>query len=647
MNEVKAFVGHSFTPDDAAVVGSFLKYFDQVKGLYPTFSWEHAEAAEPRELADKVLSLIAGKNVFIAICTRKERVLSDCSLKSLLFQPLYSKAKKTDLTWKTSDWVIQEIGLAIGRGLDLILLVEEGLRPPGGLQGNVEYITFNRDAPEKSFGKILEMIRALAPKVAQAGAATSDVPPKEQETEPPLSEQEPDWASPKPDWSFDDYKRAMFRSIVLDSPENAAKIDAAYLASDDAKVGTHKVEWGANAEYIRIYFGKGGDLEKLKTIAADNSGNRDILFYLAMALAEYDEHGEAARIFEAAAQVANDEADKQNLLGFAAINRAEAGDMVSTLAMTDELRRAASADPKIERDILGTLRRIAEIQKDQNVVIAVMERIVEIEPGDFDIRFSLAYKHSELGNDDLALHHYLKIPHHQRNSMAWNNLGVSFDHFSMPAKSVRCYRKSEDQGETLSMSNLGYKLMGAGFLKEAQEKFDKALTIKDYHRNVGQGLARLKDIPEEEDKKEQEVLEGAKKKAEFYRLLGKAVSQPPLDLGGRWQGPNCEFAVTVSGRKMRAVGSYERDSNALFSALLPGSKLMTKYQVEYEGTVTGRQIEGEVRRVRDGGGSASTSILGLNDTKSKVLIVVGDSGVFKVMENPHSTSPTFYELKAI
>jgi len=74
------------------------------------------------------------------------------------------KAEKAAFFSKTSDWIIQEIGLAVGLNMDLILLLENGVREPGGLQGNIEYIPFNREAPEKSFNKILEMIKSILPK---------------------------------------------------------------------------------------------------------------------------------------------------------------------------------------------------------------------------------------------------------------------------------------------------------------------------------------------------------------------------------------------------------------------------------------------------------------------------------------------------
>jgi hypothetical protein len=81
MNEIRAFIGHSFTEDDSLLVGRFLKIFDQVAALHPRFSWQHAEAAEQKLLADKVISLLRDKNLFISICTRKEYVINPSKIK--------------------------------------------------------------------------------------------------------------------------------------------------------------------------------------------------------------------------------------------------------------------------------------------------------------------------------------------------------------------------------------------------------------------------------------------------------------------------------------------------------------------------------------------------------------------------------------
>jgi hypothetical protein len=127
MVAINAFVAHSFTEDDEAVVGRFLKYFDQLSRSEINFSYVHAEAAEPKVLAEKVKLLLENRNVLIAICTKKERVISPNVLAKTVLPRGFLKAPENQFLWKTSDWIIQEIGLAIGRGLDLILLLEEGV----------------------------------------------------------------------------------------------------------------------------------------------------------------------------------------------------------------------------------------------------------------------------------------------------------------------------------------------------------------------------------------------------------------------------------------------------------------------------------------------------------------------------------------
>src|SRR5436305_2023268 len=109
--------------------------------------------------------------------------------------------ERNALIWKTSDWITQEIGLAIGKGLNLILLIEDGVRNPGGLQGNIEYIAFQRASPEEAFGKLLEMIRALLPRSSILSLTSPETASAPAAEEPARSEEgDDDWPDPNPDW---------------------------------------------------------------------------------------------------------------------------------------------------------------------------------------------------------------------------------------------------------------------------------------------------------------------------------------------------------------------------------------------------------------------------------------------------------------
>jgi hypothetical protein len=231
MNEIRAFVGHSFSEEDIEVVRKFLKYFSEVSALYPAFTWHNAEDAEPRLLSAKVLSLISECNAFIGICTRKEYAIFPRVLTAGGWSRAYYKGRNTDFIWKTSDWIIQEIGLAKGRDLPLVLLVERDVRPPGELQGDVEYIPFDRENPERAFGKILEMIRGLSPKAPRAVVVSPDTRstrmPSDSEARPGQVDGDSS-EIPKPEWGLREYRVALYRMVMRGDAKGAAAIDQAY-----------------------------------------------------------------------------------------------------------------------------------------------------------------------------------------------------------------------------------------------------------------------------------------------------------------------------------------------------------------------------------------------------------------------------------
>ena len=233
MAVLKAFIGHSFANNDKVVVQDFLDLFDKIKEMNIGFSWEHAQAAEAKELADKVLRLMKDKNLFVGICTKCEATILPEKLQPTKFGKFF-KAREDCFISKTSDWIIQEIGLAIGKEMDIILLVENGLRPPGGLQGNIEYIPFDRAHPQNSFLKVIEMIQSLIPKTVEVARIEAEVrtAPEEKASEPT---RERDWLKPKPDWNRDRFELALAHSILLEDKDNEQAINQMYLATEEAK----------------------------------------------------------------------------------------------------------------------------------------------------------------------------------------------------------------------------------------------------------------------------------------------------------------------------------------------------------------------------------------------------------------------------
>jgi len=648
MAEIKAFVGHSFTEGDDDIVRSFLSFFDTIKGMLAHFEWKHARVAEPKELAAKVLELSKDCNTFIAICTRKELVVSSTALQDSRLRPNSRIVAKSDLEWKTSDWIIQEIGLAIGRDMSVIILLEDGCRRPGGLQGDVEFIPFNRESPEKAQRQILEMLTSLHPDSVESTQTTRSAPKDSPEEEKGLdgaaSEQKPR-TDPDDSWDKDRFDEEIFLAIARKELERVEQINEAFLSSRISTGEEQKAEWAAMVESWQFIVGEGGQLAKLKRLAVEFPRNGKIQSHLGDVLQNLGEGRDAIEAYRIAAEVAENLDEKNGHLASIAFLEAKGGHRAEAYSYLDAIRQSDVPFSTEER-LPNLMKRIGKEIGDDHLGIEAMEAISHSSPADYDNRFALAYAHSQQGNNDLALHHYLAIPTAQRSQIAWNNLGVALQEFRMPGKAVDAYSKAADKGETLAMSNLANKLMDAGFLKLAGEQVSNAISSEDPHRNVGEAFSRLNDIPDEENKTLEEALSNAKNKAEVYRASSQAIQKPNIsDLGPLWQAPNCALTVSIDGLNFLAEGEYEVEQNAL-SAGLFGSQKSKTYQLRLSGSISGRRVYGTIER-KPKNDSGLTG-LGISDHEKKFLAIFSDDlQSAKVAEGINSRTPHFFDIKCV
>jgi tetratricopeptide (TPR) repeat protein len=654
MEDIKAFVGHSFTENDAKVVRAILNCLDRVAELHPRFSWKNAEHPEPSLVDHKVLALFADKNLFIGICTRKEKVIAP----DALAQPWYNKEKRIanddDFQWKTSDWVIQEIGLAIGRGLQIIILLEEGVRIPGALQGNLEFITFNRNAPEKCFDKLLGMLAALTPAHSGSALTEQEIKPPEHANSDLIAQSDKGIAPtiPQANWEQKDYELGVMRAIASKDADTEKHLTDSYFASKFGTSSSSRNEWAAWKEYVRLIFGAGGKLERLSALANDTNASSRILNLNARAYLHFEEYGVAAKIFVDAVQRSKDITDQISWLGEAAWCEQKAGNTERAIDLINQ-SKALRTNPEIgERELLKAEKNIAELTSEGDLLIGTMERLLELNPEDNDTRFSLAYQYSEIGLDSPAVYHYIRIPTRARSAIAWNNLGVAYQNLNLPIKSVNAYREAEKQGETLAMSNLARKFMNSGFQSEAQTTLQRAIEIKEHHQNIERTLSSLNDAIEDERNTEVSKTDEARKISEYFRDFGEALSNPlAVDLSGPWQGPNCTLALEVSKNTFVASGNYEVSAGlGLLAAMaIRGSSGIkpapSKFHIEYKGSTRGCSIKATVRRKREGESESSATILGNPENSTVVLMWVESNGKkIHVMERSGKGTPSFYEL---
>ena len=226
-----------------------------------------------------------------ASALRTSSLIRESSLRPSFFRKQIRSAEADKFEWKTSDWIIQEIGLAVGRKMSIIIFLEENVREPGGLYGNIEYIPFSRANPQASFDKLLQMLLSLSPKAPMGATADIELPLSEKTK---LAEAAPLDLEPKPDWSKDQYDSAMVRAVVQDDVAAVDGITEAFRASKYS-TGFGTPEWEGRIEWLRIIFWKQGDFEKLKRLAVENAGSSRLQMYLARGYDELGEHAQSRR----------------------------------------------------------------------------------------------------------------------------------------------------------------------------------------------------------------------------------------------------------------------------------------------------------------------------------------------------------------
>lgn len=129
------FIGHSFTPEDAVLVGQLRRLFEAFGLLVRT-----GERPRAGSVSEKVKKRIAACDGFVGVFAKRERIGTRGN------------------RWTTSTWVIDEKAYALGLTKKLVLLKESGVDSIGGIQGDYEYIEFTRGDTLELVLKVVELL---------------------------------------------------------------------------------------------------------------------------------------------------------------------------------------------------------------------------------------------------------------------------------------------------------------------------------------------------------------------------------------------------------------------------------------------------------------------------------------------------------
>lgn len=656
MSKLKAFVGHSFNDDDAVVVRAFLDYFNTLDTI---LAWEHAEEAEPKELAAKVKERMKDKNLFIGIFTRRRREISVDKLKKSLFRPHVLKAIADDFDWSASDWVVQESGYALGIGMKTIFIVEEGISSVGGLQGDIEYIPFARDKVSTAFSKINQMLFSL---VSVDKAITEKAEVVEHSTE--TKESSP--VSP-PEEEKAEVERDALKDLVLAIGEgNAEKEQEAldkYLESKGDGTETGKVQMLSLYYRIRYDLGKENVLEDLLGLSNKHPEHPSPHFNLGVLYEDYKLYDKAHSHFMKASELSDEKVNKLAYICRAAKTITKNGKAKEGKELLIEYLRNHSEDVIENYEIFKTL---AGLQKEANNFeryFSLAEKAIHLKPTDNDLRFSLAFDYSKKNNHIMAFHHYRILCDSNSSAFSWNNLGVEFSELDMQGKSVDAYLKSKEEGGTTAVGNLAYKLIDAGYYNMAKDYLREALKDPDSSSNVSKALSKLEGLVENEKTTEEECLRNSSPEMEFRLKYSEAYAQGNnvQVKYGHWKSLHGDIEIINKGGMFEAKGEHEVVPFGLAAYARAASGLFVKPKqdvdiktIKYTGSVVYGVIDYKLTvTTRKKGTEPPASILAIS-TDNVIIneytgqMIIDENGkVIRAMERNEKGKVSYYTLEYI
>lgn len=153
----------------------------------------------------------------------------------------------------------------------------------------------------------------------------------------------------------------------------------------------------------------------------------------------------------------------------------------------------------------------------------------------------------------------------------------------------------------MAMANLAYKFIGEGFLDEANGLTEKALSVKEFHQNVASARARIDEVKQKEEDREQEILNGVAEEREFRLAFAEATYVKPDQIPpitGRWKTPYGDIEINITNGVLGGIGVSKETEDGLLPGLLWGQFPSTPVQVtktiELKSNVHGAAARGQI-----------------------------------------------------
>ena len=601
---IKAFVGHSFDPEDESIIIAFTKLFNSLKKSI-NFEWEDADVTEIKPLSKKVPQKMADKNLFIGIFARKHIELEP---KKLIPAKPWNKdkyvARRADCDYGTSYWITQESGYAIAQGMATLFLIEKGVRELKGLHADMEHIYFERGKESECFVKLNEALgQFLSESKTDTENKGSNIPPKKlgKDIDAVVSENinvqevvKTDEAREAKDdkYYFREIYFALLGKETAKFEQLKNEVFGKYKTDEDVTI-----EWQAKILSLESLLAQKNVLNDLKELQNKKPENALIAYYIGEEYEKYKNYEQAIDEHLRSARLEKQVGSKLHRISAAAHAYVKNGQKNEAINILLKELHAESPDDE-KRLIYGYLADIAKAMEDNELFTAFAEKALAINPSNSSLRFSLAYKYSNMDKDGLALYHYNILATNSPDSSNYNNLGVAYASLGMSSKAVESYIKASELGATISRANLAQKLLNEGFIDYANEQLKEAMKSENYEKdNVGKALSMIDSIREEEAKKEKEVLDSIAGERRFKQDYADAYSIGFTigdALNGTWNSKHGKIEIHLeSGNRLYGKKEETVEESNLFLGMMlaagsagkPPEKRIVKFIRTFEGKI--------------------------------------------------------------
>ncbi|MBB1528936.1 hypothetical protein H4Q82_20860 [Pectobacterium carotovorum subsp. carotovorum] len=168
--------------------------------------------------------------------------------------------------------------------------------------------------------------------------------------------------------------------------------------------------------------------------------------------------------------------------------------------------------------------KLAKIESElgnNDISSLLLDKAIEYTPDNEDLLFKSAYQASQNGQDFISIVNYpILISLSSKNALALNNLAVCYERNNLKIEAINLYKESSDLDFSLSMANIGFSLLHAGFVKEAESYANNALKTKDIHPNI---YKLLNSINEKKEKEKENADKIIKKSESMQKLMRKYI----------------------------------------------------------------------------------------------------------------------------